>query len=109
MKYLIAAIVLLFLTKCAPTNPLVIAGYEDLTAKDQVPYVDIPCYRDNLVHGADTFQQRRLTEAYRLHNNAGYLLRFKDSKGDEKLTYLVETDTACVVTRVTTAFPMEKK
>jgi hypothetical protein len=109
MKYVLAVCLLFGLSRCAPTNPTTIAGYDDLTEKDQIPYVDIPCYRENMVHGGDTFQQRRLISAFRLHENQGYLLKFKDTKGDEKLTYLVEMDTACLITRVTTAFPMEKR
>ena len=109
MKRLALLGLLFVFTQCAPTNPVTIEGYDDLTEKDQIPYVDIPCYNENIVHGSDTFAQRRLISAFRLHENQGYLLRFKDTKGDEKLTYLVEMDTACQVTRVTTAFPMEKE
>ena len=109
MKYFAAICLLFVFAQCAPTSPVTVAGYDELTDKDQIPYVDIPCYRENMVHGSDTFAQRRLISAYRLHENQGYLLRFKDTKGDEKLTYLVEMDTACVITKVTTAFPMEKR
>ncbi|HZF99762.1 MAG TPA: hypothetical protein VEY71_02120 [Chitinophagales bacterium] len=109
MKYIMLSLLLFGLTRCASNNPMVIAGYDDLTEQDQIPYVDIPCYRETLVHGSDTFEQKRMISAYRLRENQGYLLRFKDTKGDDKLTYLVEMDTACSVTRVTTSFPMEER
>ena len=108
MKYLLFATLLFALTQCAPTNPVKIAGY-DLTADDEIKFTDIPCHTPTFVHAADTFHERELQTAYKLRNNEGYLLRFKDRKGDEKLTYLVETDNDCQVTKVTTAFPMEER
>jgi hypothetical protein len=109
MKNILLVVCLFAFTQCAPTNPVKIAGYEELTGDDEIKYSDIPCHTDAIVHAADTFDQRQLVNAYRLHNNQGYLLRFKDRKGDEKLTYLVEMDSICSVTRVTTAFPMERE
>ena len=108
MKYLIAAVLLFALTQCAPTNPIKIAGY-DVGNEDEIKYTDIPCYTPKIIHDTDTFEERRVLDAYRLHDNQGYLIRFKDRKGKERSTYLVEMDTACVVTRVTTAFPQDEK
>lgn len=108
MKYLLFATLLFAFTQCAPTNPVKIAGY-DLTDNDQIRIEDVPCDTQSLVHNTDTFMRREFISAYRLHDNQGYLLRFKDRKGNNKLTYLVETDSACQVTKVTTAFPMNEK
>ena len=108
MKYLLFATLLFAFTQCAPTNPIKIAGY-DVSNDDEIKYTDIPCFTPRIIHDTDTFEERKILDAYRLHDNQGYLIRFKDRKGAERSTYLVEMDTACAVTRVTTAFPMDQQ
>ena len=108
MKYLLVATLVFAFTQCAPTNPVKIAGY-DVTDKDEIRIEEVPCDTQFIVHGTDTFMRREFVSAYKLDENGGYLLRFKDRKGNDKLTYVVETDSACQVMKVTTAFPMNEK
>jgi hypothetical protein len=108
MKYLFLATLVFALTRCAPTNPIKIAGY-DVSNDDEIKYTEIPCFTPRIIHGSDTFEERRVLDAYRLHENQGYLVRFVNGKGKDKSQYLVEMDTACQVTRVATVLPAEDK
>src|SRR5688572_14949724 len=111
MKYLLFATLLFAFTQCAPTNPIKIAGY-DVSSEDEIKYTEIPCFSPRIIHGTDTFDERRILDAYRLHDNEGYLIRFKDRRDPdisnaERNTYLVELDSACQVMRVNTVLPVD--
>lgn len=113
VKYVILATLVFALTQCAPTNPIKIAGY-DVSSEDEIQYTEIPCFNPRIIHGSDTFDERRILDAYKLDNRQGYLIRFKDRKEEgvknsERNTYVVELDSACQVMRVNTVLPIDDK